>query len=58
MTQGDQNVLFDYAPFGKSCDVDNVKTSMVNKTKVTIHGVLLHILGNGNLCCEILKVVG
>ena len=39
MTQGDQNVLFDYAPFGKSCDVDSVKTSMVDKTKVMINDI-------------------
>ena len=49
MTQGDQNVLFDYAPFGKSFG----KTSMVDKTKVMTNVFFLCIFGG--LCCEILK---
>ena len=38
-TQEDQNVLIDYAPLGKSSDVNSGRTSTFNRAKVTIKDV-------------------
>ena len=50
-TQEDQNVLIDYAPLGKSSDVNNV--SPLNRAKVTIKDVNYFLF----VTKEILKLI-